>query len=144
ASDTEMTLAEPLPIFRSEVFHGNNPTRGIRFAGDLAPYLGRADILFTGNAHAPPGAKVQSMLVRLGIADTSRYLLDKQLLVRDRDGFDKMPLTYDRAVCGPEGQENPFGRGVDPAAANIINPSDEARPAGFGPIACALPSRKQR
>ncbi|MFT3776410.1 MAG: DUF2169 domain-containing protein [Minicystis sp.] len=144
ASDTQMPLAAPLPIFRAEVHHGNNPLQGIRFPGDLSPYLPRADVFFTGHAYAPPGVKVQSMPVRLAIADASRYLLDKQLLVRDRDGFEKMPLTYDRAASGLDGQENPFGRGPDPARADIVDPSDPARPAGLGPISRALPARKRR
>ncbi|MGK3997698.1 DUF2169 domain-containing protein [Sorangium sp. So ce1024] len=144
APDAEMPLVEPQPVFRAEVHNGNNPLRGIRFTSDLAPYLGRADVLFTGYAHAPRGTRVQSMHVRLAIADSSRVLLDRQLLVRDRDGFERMPLTCDRATSGVDGQENPFGRGPDPAAANIVDPRDPSRPAGFGPIARALPARRRR
>ncbi|WP_155798964.1 DUF2169 family type VI secretion system accessory protein, partial [Sorangium cellulosum] len=144
APDSEMPIVEPQPIFRAEVHHGNNPIRGIRFASDLAPYLGRADVLFTGHAYAPRGTRAQSMHVRLALADSSRILLDRQLLVRDRDGFERMPLTCDRAASGVDGQENPFGRGPDPAAANIVDPGDPGRPAGFGPIARALPARRRR
>ncbi|WP_438017674.1 DUF2169 domain-containing protein [Sorangium sp. So ce315] len=144
APEAEMPLVEPQPVFRAEVHNGSNPIRGIRFTSDLAPYLGRADVLFTGYAHAPRGTRVQSMHVRLAIADSSRILLDRQLLVRDRDGFERMPLTCDRATSGVDGQENPFGRGPDPAAANLIDPRDPSRPAGFGPIARALPARRRR
>ncbi|WP_437958298.1 DUF2169 domain-containing protein [Sorangium sp. So ce119] len=144
APDSEMPVVEPQPIFRGEVHHGNNPIRGIRFASDLAPYLGRADVMFTGHAYAPRGTRAQSMHVRLAVADSRRILLDRQLLVRDRDGFERMPLTCDRAASGADGQENPFGRGPDPAAANIIDPRDPSRPAGLGPIARALPARRRR
>ncbi|WP_433932663.1 DUF2169 domain-containing protein [Sorangium cellulosum] len=144
APDSEMPVVAPQPIFRGEVHHGNNPIRGIRFASDLAPYLGRADVMFTGHAYAPRGTRAQSMHVRLAVADSRRILLDRQLLVRDRDGFERMPLTCDRAASGVDGQENPFGRGPDPAAANIVDPRDPSRPAGFGPIARALPARRRR
>ncbi|WP_437622893.1 DUF2169 domain-containing protein [Sorangium sp. So ce1151] len=144
APDVEMPLAEPQPINRAEVHHGNNPIRGIRFSSDLAPYLGRADVTFTGHAHAPRGTRVQSMPVRLAIADGSRLLLDRQLLVRDPGGFERMPLTCDRATSGAGGQENPFGRGPDPAAANLLDPRDPSRPACFGPVARALPARRRR
>ncbi|WP_438007340.1 DUF2169 domain-containing protein [Sorangium sp. So ce321] len=144
APDAEMPLAEPQPINRAEVHHGNNPIRGIRFSSDLAPYLGRADVTFTGHAHAPRGTRVQSMPVRLAIAEGSRLLLDRQLLVRDPCGFERMPLTCDRATSGAGGQENPFGRGPDPAAANLLDPRDPSRPACFGPVARALPARRRR
>ncbi|HTN89197.1 MAG TPA: DUF2169 domain-containing protein [Sorangium sp.] len=144
APDAEMPLAEPQPIIRAEVHHGNNPIRGIRFSSDLAPYLGRADVTFTGHAHAPRGTRVQSMPVRLAIADGGRLLLDRQLLVRDPGGFERMPLTCDRATSGAGGQENPFGRGPDPAAANLVDPTDPSRPACFGPVARALPARRRR
>ncbi|WP_437981111.1 DUF2169 domain-containing protein [Sorangium sp. So ce117] len=144
APDTEMPLVEPQPILRAEVHHRNNPIRGIRFTSDLAPYLGRADVMFTGHAYAPQGTRVQSTSVRLTVADCSRVLLDRQLLVRDRDGFERMPMTCDRAVSGVDGQENPFGRGPDPAEANIVDPRDPSRPAGLGPIARALPARRRR
>ncbi|MGK3967811.1 DUF2169 domain-containing protein [Sorangium sp. So ce118] len=144
APDAEMPLAEPQPILRAEVHHGNNPIRGIRFSSDLAPYLGRADVTFTGHAHAPRGTRVQSMPVRLAVADGSRILLDRQLLVRDPCGFERMPLTCDRATSGAGGHENPFGRGPDPAAANLLDPRNPSRPACFGPVARALPARRRR
>src|ERR1700733_10268613 len=46
----EMSRVEPQPSLRAEVYHGNNPARSVRYGGDLAPYLGRADVLFTGSA----------------------------------------------------------------------------------------------
>src|SRR4029079_19058109 len=56
AEDADMPLSDPMPILHAEVHHGNNPAQSIRFAGDRAPYLGRADVLFTGHAHPPPSS----------------------------------------------------------------------------------------
>ncbi|AUX31572.1 MULTISPECIES: DUF2169 domain-containing protein [Sorangium] len=138
-----MWRTEPQEILRAEVHHGKNPARSVRFTGDLAPYLGRADVLFTGDAHAPPGAQVLSLPVRLAVFGASGCALDKRLLVRDGKPFQRMPLVYEKAVRGANGCDNPFG--VDPREreAIVVDPQDPARPAGFGPIARAWPARKR-
>src|SRR5262245_45298302 len=101
----------PDPILASEVHHGNNPGRSNRAAGDLAPHLARADVLFTGAAHAPDGA--HHLHVRLAIFAGERALLDKWLLVQDAGGFTRMPLAYEHALRGPTGVENPFGLAIN-------------------------------
>src|SRR4051812_24327925 len=75
AQGTEMQLASPQAILRDEVHHGRNPARSVRFTSDLVPYLGRADVLFTGHAHAPAGAPQQLTQVRLGIFGGNKALL---------------------------------------------------------------------
>lgn len=57
APDADMPCVAPEPVVRSEVHHGKNPTKSVRRTTDLAPYLARADVVFTGHAHAPPGPK---------------------------------------------------------------------------------------
>ncbi|WP_437320409.1 DUF2169 domain-containing protein [Sorangium sp. So ce385] len=138
-----MWRTEPQEILRAEVHHGKNPARSVRFTGDLAPYLGRADVLFTGDAHAPLGAQVLSLPVRLAVFGASGCALDKRLLVRDKKPFQRVPLVYEKAVRGANGCDNPFG--VDPSegAAIVVDPQDPARPAGLGPIARAWPARKR-
>ncbi|XXX81026.1 DUF2169 domain-containing protein [Sorangium sp. So ce134] len=138
-----MWRTEPQEILRAEVHHGKNPARSVRFTGDLAPYLSRADVLFTGDAHAPLGAQVQSLPVRLAIFGASGCALDKRLLIRDKKPFQRMPLVYEKTVRGANGCENPFG--IDPCdgEAILVDPRDPARPAGFGPIARAWPARKR-
>ncbi|XXY55081.1 DUF2169 domain-containing protein [Sorangium sp. So ce269] len=148
AADAEMPRVEPQPVLPGEVHHGNNPGRSVRLTSDLAPHLDRADVLFTGHAHAPPpGAPVRSLPVRLGISDEGGVVLDKELLVQDRAGFQRMPLVYERALRGENDQENFLGVRAtgDPAdpEANIIDPLQPARAAGFGPIARAWPARKR-
>ncbi|MGK3969986.1 DUF2169 domain-containing protein [Sorangium sp. So ce118] len=147
AADAEMPRVEPQPVLPGEVHHGNNPGRSVRLTSDLAPHLDRADVLFTGHAHAPPGTPVRSLPVRLVISDEGGVVLDKELLVQDRAGFQRMPLVYERALRGENDQENFLGVRAtgDPAdpEANIIDPLQPARAAGFGPIARAWPARKR-
>ncbi|WP_437900068.1 DUF2169 domain-containing protein [Sorangium sp. So ce124] len=138
-----MWRTEPQEIFRAEVHHGKNPARSVRFTGDLAPYLGRADVLFTGDAHAPDGAHVESLPVRLAVFGASGCALDKRLLVRDRKPFQRMPLVYEKAARGANGLENPFGIDASDGEARVLDPQDPARPAGLGPIARAWPVRKR-
>ncbi|MDC0681019.1 DUF2169 family type VI secretion system accessory protein [Sorangium atrum] len=138
-----MWRTEPQEILRAEVHHGKNPARSVRFTGDLAPYLGRADVLFTGDAHAPDGAHVESLPVRLAVFGASGCALDKRLLVRDKKPFQRMPLVYEKAARGANGLENPFGIDASDGEARVLDPQDPARPAGLGPIARAWPVRKR-
>ncbi|WP_437742804.1 DUF2169 domain-containing protein [Sorangium sp. So ce1504] len=148
AADAEMPRVEPQQVVHGEVHHGNNPGRSVRLTSDLAPHLERADVLFTGHAHAPPpGAPVHDLPVRLAISDEDGPLLDKELLVKDRAGFQRMPLVYERALRGENDQENFLGvQGTGDASepeANIVDPLQPARAAGFGPIARAWPARRR-
>lgn len=138
-----MWRTEPQEILRAEAHHGKNPARSVRFTGDLAPYLGRADVLFTGDAHAPDGAHVESLPVRLAVFGASGCALDKRLLVRDKKPFQRMPLVYEKAARGANGWENPFGIDASDGEARVLDPQDPARPAGLGPIARAWPVRKR-
>ncbi|WP_437299893.1 DUF2169 family type VI secretion system accessory protein [Sorangium sp. So ce426] len=138
-----MWRTEPQEILRAEVHHGKNPARSVRFTGDLAPYLGRADVLFTGDAHAPDGAHVERLPVRLAVFGAGGCALDKRLLVRDQKPFQRMPLVYEKAARGPNGWENPFGIDAGDGEAKVLDPLDPGRPAGLGPIARAWPVRKR-
>lgn len=145
APDADMSRLEPQAILKAETHHGNNPARSVRFTSDLAPYLGQADVLFTGHACSPKGRAVSSMPLRLAIFDGQRFVLDKRLLAQDPAGFQRMPVVYERAARGADGQENPLG--VEPSAGepSVVDPaaSPSARAAGFGPIARAWPARKR-
>jgi len=147
ASDSVMARTDPQAILRDEVHHGGSPARSIRFTTDLVPYRKRADVLFTGSAHAPAGRPVESRTVRLAVFEGARPLLDKKLLVRKKGGFQTIPLTYERAFGGIGFPENPFGEGFlednAPDGPNIVDPADPRRVAGFAPIAEALVTRKR-
>lgn len=145
ATDAPMPRSKTRDINRAEVHYAGNPERSARFASDLAPHLGRVDVIFTGSAYAPRGASIRTLPVRLGLFDGSRAVLDKMLIVRDPAGFQQMPIVYERAFGGMGNLDNPVGVGVVPGSGepNIVDLNDATRPAGYGPISRAWPSRRR-
>jgi hypothetical protein len=138
--EAPMARVDPQEMIRAEVHHEHNPGRSVRLTTDFVPGLGRADVLFTGSAYAHGGPTV-SRTVRLALFDGRRALLDKRLLIRDRAGFERMPIVYERAGAGLDAQENPVAPfGVEPS---IVDPSNPQRPAGLGPISRAWPARRR-
>ncbi|MBW2457382.1 MAG: DUF2169 domain-containing protein [Deltaproteobacteria bacterium] len=144
-----MSTTEPLPLTVEDVHHGGLPSRSVRRATDLAPYLRHADIVFTGQAHAPPGKTVGVATVRLAVHG-ERPLLDKHLEIYGdrklrRDGvsaplpFKRMPIVYGRAVgeALPDGALLAVHGGAAGALANIVDPAQPEQCAGFGPLARA-------
>ena len=138
-----MTTVAPEELFRAEAHHRDNPARSVRATSDLVPYLLRADVVFTGHAHAPPGQRVTMLPVRLAVFH-GHALFDKTLHVHgERKGseaqpFDKAPMIYERALGGI-GSANPLGT----SSPSIVDPSDASAVAGFAPISRALPQRKK-
>ncbi|WP_437900727.1 DUF2169 family type VI secretion system accessory protein [Sorangium sp. So ce124] len=146
AHDAAMVRAAPQEILRADIHHGNNPGRSIRFTSDIAPYLPRADVLFTGHAYAPPERAVtQRMTARIGIFRGAQPVLDKSLLIQAKEGFQSLPIVYDRAFGGIGSRDNPLGVGLNPGTAepNVLDPVDPRRVAGFGPVGCWMPARKR-
>ena len=143
APDAPMSRTEPQETLRAEVHHGKDPGRSVRFTTDLAPALARADVIFTGSAHVPPGAPVTSLPVRLAVFAEQRTLLDKRLLVQDPAGLTRAPLVYERTGLGLDERENPFGLTSAGGVASVIDPAQPGRPAGFGPLGRAWPARKR-
>jgi hypothetical protein len=146
ASDAPMTRVKPKPVVREEVHHDNFPARSIRFTPDLVPRLERADVLFTGHAHVPGGGVLETMPVRLGVFDGSTALVHKTLIIRQKGGFQSIPIVYERAYGGIGWQDNPYGVGLKEASGepSIVDPLDPARTIGFGPISRMMPARKRR
>ncbi len=143
--DAEMSLASPEKVLRGDIHHGGDPRRSVRTASDMVPYMPRAELLFTGDAHAPGGVAVRTLPVRIGLFDGPRVLIDKGLLVQDAAGFVRMPIVYERAYGGPTCDDNPVGTGAAEGTAepNILHPRDPLCPAGFGPIARTWPARRR-
>ncbi len=144
-----MPRIEPQPVILAEVHHGKNPARSVRFTSEIAPHLGRADVLFTGCAEAPSGAPVQSMGVRVAVYTEQRCALDKRLVAQDPGGFQRMPIVYERAVRDAEGLENPLASTllrVCPASSILRSPvarPASARSRGPGPRANACSVRRR-
>ena len=144
--DAPMTRAAPQPILRAEVHHHDgSPARSVRLTTDLAPHLNRADVLFTGHAHAPGDGVVEAFPVRLGVFDGAEPMFNKTVLVRQRGGVGRVPLVYERAYGGVGWVDNPFGVGVPAGTGEpcLLDPFDPRRRAGFGPIGQAWPARKR-
>ncbi|WP_437290165.1 DUF2169 family type VI secretion system accessory protein [Sorangium sp. So ce406] len=112
-------------------------------ACETAPYLPSAGVLVRGHAAAPAGTTATALSVRVALFREDRWILDKVLHVHGdwtREApsprpFSLMPLVYERAYGGPHVDANPVGVGAGAALPNIVDPTDPARPAGFGPIA---------
>jgi hypothetical protein len=143
APDAPMPRTEPQELLCAEVHHGNNPGRSIQLTSDLAPYLSRAEVLFTGSAQAPTESPVYSLPVRLAIFAEQRPLLDKRLLAQDPAGFRRMPIVYERTWCGVDETENPLGVPVGAGQPSFTDPARPEHPAGFGPIGRSWPTRKR-
>jgi hypothetical protein len=144
-----MRLVAPRPIHETEAHHRDNPSRSIRAASDLAPYLPRAEVTLTGHAWAPDGVPTLRSVVGLSVSDArgSSTLLDKRLTVFGEGAtqpFDRMPLVYERAYGGMGHADNPLGVGAgsDTRQPNVVDPRDPRSTAGFGPIARAWPARR--
>ncbi len=145
ANEGAMPRLSPAPIVWDEVHHGNHPARSIRLATDVVPRMERADVLFTGQAFAPPGTSVQRLPVRLGLFDGNRPLLQKALIVQQKGGVQGVPIVYERAFGGIGWFDNPFGVGMNEGSGepSILDPAEPKRTAGFGPIARAWPRRRR-
>jgi hypothetical protein len=142
ASDAPMPRMEPQAVLRAEVHHGNSPMKSVRLTTDLAPYLHQADVLFTGHAYAGK-TPLETIMVRLGVFDGPQAVVDKTLIVREKGGFLKKPIAYEHAYGGIGWPDNPYGVGAMGGTPTIIDPSDDKRLAGFGPIGQSWPARKR-
>ncbi len=139
------TPAGPGAILARDRHRDGHPARSVEAAGDLAPYLARCDVLFTGHAYAP-GGRAPAGSVRLGISRDGRPLLDKTLHVfGDRaaaggapEPFARMPIVYEKALGGLD-TPNPVGTD----APNLVDPGDARRAACFAPTSRFWPGRRR-
>ncbi|WP_437715852.1 DUF2169 domain-containing protein [Sorangium sp. So ce448] len=135
----KMIPVAPQGIVEADIHHHNNPGRSVRLTSDLAPYLARIDVFFTGHAHAPPGLPAAPFSVRLALFAGERPILDKALSIEPGSAEKAVPLIYERAFGGIGMADNPFGT----ARPTVLDPARRDRPAGFGPIGSVWPSRRR-
>lgn len=146
-----------------DTYPGGDVRRSLLIASDLCPFKRRADVLFSGHAHAPNGRPTRSLVARLIVGK-----LDKSIEVHaDRawtgDGqlltaapFLTMPIAWERtarSAMNPVGIEHhgaiPAGElraprrvpNLVPAGFVPLNPQQRSAAVGFGPIAPTWPSR---
>lgn len=117
-------------------------------APDLVPFKPRADVLFSGHAHAAGGALTDSLLARarVGTFRKSLSINGDRTWVPSFDGlrpsvavpFRRMPLSYDRAVRTGENLAGvDISQGAEPnrPLANIAAIADQGgETPGLGPI----------
>ncbi|WP_437669532.1 DUF2169 domain-containing protein [Sorangium sp. So ce131] len=100
-----MSLVKPEPIAPDE--QPDPSGRGLRTAGDLAPYLGQCDVLVTGHAELPPGFSSPEVVVRLAVVQGGQVCIDKQALLdaSARVGVARSHVRIDG--MGPLGRASP-------------------------------------
>ncbi|WP_437279953.1 DUF2169 domain-containing protein [Sorangium sp. So ce375] len=135
----KMIPVEPQGIVDADIHHHNNPGRSVRLTSDLAPYLARIDVLFTGHAHAPPGPPAAPFSVRLALFAGERPILDKALSIEPAGAEKAIPLVYERAFGGIGVADNPFGTGRP----SVLDPARRDRAASFAPIGSVWPARSR-
>ncbi len=137
--------------------------RSLYAASDLAPVKPRADVVLVGQAYAPGGAPVRSLLARLTVSDVDKTVeinCDRWLLpdgsVQEGEPFARMPLLYERAAGGvatanPAGlsldDRDAYGRSALPNLQRpgvVASPHEIIEPLGFGPIAASWPWRVEK
>lgn len=153
AKDQDKLTAE---LFRDD----DDERRGeCLYGGDFAHFKLNAEVLLTGECHAPGGQPLGECPVRFSVGDWSKTLRVSGRRVWS-DGlsgaamsrpipFTRMPLGWAQSFGGPEHAKNPAGRGhrtpelpcVEDPRALIRARGDAPEPAGFGPINPAWPQR---
>ncbi|MBM7116339.1 DUF2169 family type VI secretion system accessory protein [Archangium primigenium] len=104
---------EQSPAVRADVFHGEPGLSSVRWESDFALRKPLTDVLVLGNAYAPRGEPVESMLVGLKVGSVRKVLhvfgdrVWERTLVRGHrpsrpQPFVKLPLLYERAFGGAD------------------------------------------
>jgi uncharacterized protein YjbI with pentapeptide repeats len=146
---------EPL-LLSGDSYIDDDRAKELRYPSDFAPFKPRADVLVRAVAHAPAGKPVRAfqVSVRAGQLARSLVVLGERQWKRGAIGpadatgpapIGRVPLTPANAYGGAGYARNPLGRGWKSDAAPLIEdptrpvrgPSDDADPAGFGPLPAA-------
>lgn len=157
--------AEQDPIVTADRTFGDDPRAELEAATDLAPFKRGAEILVVGHAHAPRGAPVRSLQVRVCAAGVDKIMdifsdrvFTREGSVREGSPFVKSPLRWRHAAGGP-GTANPVGVRLDappdpygqrliprfqPPGLHIARFGDDIPIIGLGPIAPHWPGRMAR
>ena len=159
------------PEFSGDQFAADDPAQGLRYPSDFAIYKPGADLLLSGQCHAPAGRTLRQAEVLFAVGDAAKRLVvfgDRMWMpgpvttsMSDPAPFRSMPLTWDRSFGGPGDPRNSAGRGLgenrlaDGTTARLLpniesrhslvtSPHDRPAPSGFGPISPASPDRASR
>lgn len=162
----EAELAEDQEEINEHDHHWNDDeTRSLYVASDLCPRKARPDVTLVGNAFAPGGEPLRSLVARMVIGSIDKQIeifgertIGRDGVLREPSRFARMPLRYERAAGGP-GTSNPVGVRVGRSAqadhtGNVTLPNlqpagtsgrvDAIEPVGFGPMPAWFPARRER
>jgi hypothetical protein len=138
--------------------------RSLYASADLVPMKPRADVVLVGQAYAPNGMPVPSLIARLTVSDVDKAVEifgDRTLrpdgTIQEGPPFARMPLLYERAAGGVA-TSNPAGMSLEErdvyggaALPNLLkpgqvvsSPEDVLEPVGFGPLAASWPYRVEK
>jgi hypothetical protein len=159
---TAKVAATQLPLLEEDQHVEDDATKSLIAANDLSPFKPRADVLLVGQAYAPQGEPVRSLVARLSVAGIDKAIevhCDRVLTpngkILDGPWFTDMPLVYERAAGGA-GTDNPVGVPPDATAddhfgTQLPNLEPLNAPAaalglrrtlvGFGPLVATWPER---
>ncbi len=143
----------------------DDPAKSIYAPSDLVPFKARADVLLVGNAFAPRGEPVRSLVVRMVVGEIDKAIevfVDRAWrqdgTLHEGSRFSRMAIRYERAAGGPD-TANPIGVRADawpnsfgmialanlqPPGLSVATRADMIPPVGFGPIAPTWPSRREK
>lgn len=159
----ELALAdEQAPLLRADEYVAEPGKSSLRREADLSPQKPGTDVILIGQAWSPSPVTALDVILSAGpLRKAVRVTGDRAFFARpggfgvtDPAPFTRMPLVYERAFGGAEGQafdeRNPVGTGfcVDRARADglrlpnledpeslVTSPGENPPVAGFGPIA---------
>ncbi|HRI68692.1 MAG TPA: DUF2169 domain-containing protein [Polyangium sp.] len=110
---------------------------------DLVPFKTRSDVLVVGDAYAPEGRPVASLVTRLVVGDIDKSILvvgERYVAADGRIGepgtFVRMPLVWERATAA---RDNPVGKPFDPTSLGATGSSDWLRAPNLYPAGQELP-----
>jgi hypothetical protein len=157
--------AEQEDLNERENHWDDDPRRSVHAPSDLVPFKPRADVLLVGNAFAPAGKPVRSLMVRMSVGEVDKTIEVYGPRVWTREGelregarWTKTPLRYERAAGGLD-TWNPVGLSADgppdlygqrpapslqPPGLVLTTRGDIVGPVGFGPIASSWTLRRER
>ncbi|MFT3772890.1 MAG: DUF2169 domain-containing protein [Minicystis sp.] len=160
----ESDLAAEQDAPNEEDTHWNDdPSRSLSAPSDLAPFKPRADVILVGNAYAPRGEPVRSLIARLKVGEIDKSIevfgeraFTIEGALREGPRLVRVPLRWERAAGGPE-TNNPVGMRLDvedaygataipnlqPLGLHLDARGQHVPPVGFGPIAPSWPSRRE-
>ncbi|APR78678.1 D-alanyl-D-alanine carboxypeptidase [Minicystis rosea] len=160
--ESELAAEQDAPS-EEDTYWNDDPSRSLSAPSDLAPFKPRADVILVGNAYAPRGEPVRSLVARLKVGDVDKSIevfgeraFTQEGQLREGARVVRVPLRWERAAGGP-GTSNPVGMRLDvedtygataipnlqPIGLHLDRRGQHMPPVGFGPIAPSWPARRE-